>query len=126
MTAVANTRTVTVAELIQAQKRKSKYGSRKSEYNGEMYDSAAEAHRAAELDVLKMCGKILGWRRQVPYVITVNGIYICTYIVDFRVTGNDSKFWVEDVKGYATPVYRLKKKLFAACYPQIDFREIAA
>lgn len=118
--------TMTLAELISTQKRRSKYGSRKTEYKGDKYDSLAEARRAAELDVLVKGGKISGWERQVPYVITVNGVYICTYLVDFRVTENDSKAWVEDVKGYATPVYRLKKKLFAACYPHIDFREMRA
>lgn len=118
--------TITLAELTAMQKKRSKYGSRKTEYGGEMYDSAAEARRAAELDVLVKCGDIFGWQRQKPYVIAVNEVYICTYIVDFWVAGKDGKWWLEDVKGFATPVYKLKAKLFRACYPQIDFREIAA
>jgi hypothetical protein len=118
--------TITLAELTAMQKKRSKYGSRKTEYDGNMYDSMAEAKRAMELDVLLKCGKIARYVRQFPYAITVNGIYICTYIVDFRVEERiEGPWWIEDVKGMATPVYKLKAKLFRACYPQIDFREIA-
>ncbi len=116
------TRTITIPELILTQKRRNKYGSKKTEYAGAMYDSKAEAQRAAELDVLMKCGEIAGWERQVPYVIVVNGVYVCTYIVDFRVTESGVKFWAEDVKGFSTPVFRLKEKLFRACYPNVDLR----
>ena len=114
-----------VLALSMPQKR-SKYNARKTGYSGQIYDSAAEARRAAELDVLVKCGEIFGWERQKPYVIAVNDVYICTYIADFWVCDGKGGIWLEDVKGMATPVYKLKKKLFAACYPTLELREIAA
>ena len=31
---------------------------------------------------------------------------------------------MEDVKGFKTDVYKLKKKMFLFKYPELDFREI--
>ncbi len=126
MTTATKRHTITLAELTAMNRKPSKYGSRKTEYSGITFDSAAEAKRAAELDVLVKCGEIFGWQRQRPYVIVVNEIYICTYFVDFWVAGKDGKWWLEEVKGHETPEYKLKMKLFRALYPQIDIRVLKA
>ena len=39
-------------------------------------------------------------------------------------TGDKEGQIVEDVKGYKTPIYRLKKKLVEACYPGTLIKEV--
>ena len=76
-----------------------------------------------------------------------NGVDICKYKADFRyftvrqenneqyynskgewqtptLTGDPEGQIVEDVKGYKTPLYRLKKKLVEASYPGTLIREL--
>ena len=96
----------------------SKYGNKKTEYKGEMYDSKREAAYAAELDMLKSASKpserVLSWRRQVPYSVKINDVHICKYISDFVVTYADGREVIIDVKGKLTDVYKLKKKMVEA------------
>ena len=94
----------------------SKYGNKKTEYNGFTYDSKKEANRAQELDLLERAGEISDIERQVPFVCEVNGKKICTYKADFRYKEKDGTVVVEDVKGVRTGVYKLKKKLVEAIH----------
>lgn len=94
-----------------------KYRNRKTTRNGITYDSAKEARRHAELLLLERAGVIQGLRRQVKYellpVQRINGRAAerpCSYIADFVYTENGALV-VEDVKGYRTPEYRIKRKL---------------
>lgn len=64
---------------------------------------------------------------QPKFPIICNGVKICDYIADFSyVDHKTGALTVEDTKGFATPVYRLKKRLFAACYPALKLVEIKA
>lgn len=103
--------------------KRSKYGNNKTEYNGNLYDSQKEATRAQQLDIMLQGNAIKGWERQVPLKIEYNGVKICTYKVDFVVTHLDGTTDYEDVKGYVTDIYKLKKKLVKAFYG-IDIIEI--
>jgi hypothetical protein len=47
--------------------------------------------------------------------VEVQGKLICTYVADFKYLENGKEV-VEDVKGFKTPVYKLKKKLVEAIY----------
>ena len=82
-------------------------------YNGRQYDSAKEATRARELDLLKQAGEIIAWFPQVNFDLPG-----CRYEADFVVIDKDWQVHVEDVKSKPTktPVYRLKKKLFRERY----------
>lgn len=105
---------------------RSKYGNRKTEYNGVTYDSKKEAAFAQELDVLKHAtgpDKVASWEGQVPYVCKVEGKKICTYKADFVVKYASGEVAVYDVKGVRTAVYRLKKKLVEALYG-IEIKEV--
>lgn len=42
-----------------------------------------------------------------------------TYIADFQVTYCDGRIEIEDVKGKETEVFRIKRKLFEAAYPDL-------
>lgn len=97
-------------------------------YNGQVYHSKAEAKKAAELDLMKKTGQIVTWTSQVPFPIEVNGVYICTVIVDFRVcpTAFKGTSYLLEVKGHETQLYKLKRKLLKACYPDLDYRVVKA
>lgn len=95
---------------------RSKYGNKKTEYKGEIYDSAKEAERAFELDMLLKQGEIKSVERQPAFKIEINGRKICTYRADFKITYADGHEEIEDVKGVRTAVYRLKKKMVEAIY----------
>lgn len=100
--------------------KQSKFGNKKTEYKGDMYDSKAEARYASELDTLKNARfeaeRVVTYERQVRYPFEVNGVKIATYVLDFKVTYADGRVEHVDVKGMRTDVYKMKKKLMLACY----------
>lgn len=103
--------------------RKAKYHNKKIQYHGLKFDSKAECERFKELQLLQNAGKIQGLVTQPKYMIQrpytngngekVRAIY---YVADFAYTtvenGSPGDYVIEDVKGYKTDVYQLKKKLF--------------
>ena len=99
--------------------RSGKYNAKKTIYNGILYDSKLEASFAAKLDLLRNAkgkDRVVNVSRQVVFPVTVNGFKICKYKLDFLVLkGVDTKYHY-DVKGFATPVYKMKKKLVEATY----------
>jgi hypothetical protein len=95
-------------------KRRHKYNAVRIEYGGAIYDSKAEATRAAELDVLLKHDRIQNWERQV----TVELVKGFKARIDFKVhdpAGQGS--WYEDVKGVETQRTRDIKRLWAAHGP---------
>lgn len=109
-------------------RRSSKYGSRKIEIDGEIFDSKKEARRFQELKLMEAAGEITDLRRQVKYVLipaqfepdTIGpkgGVHKgkclereVAYYADFTYQ-KDGETIVEDVKGLRTDVYILKRKL---------------
>lgn len=101
---------------------KSKFKNKRTFYNGRWYDSKKESKRAFELDSLKKAGVVKEWTPQVRYKFQHNSVVIGTYVLDFLVEYSDGTIEYEDVKGYKTDVYKLKKKLMKAFYG-IDIKE---
>ena len=102
------------------QKRGNKYNSRTTIYDGHAYHSAKEASYAQELD-LRVKGKDLeSWERQVPIHLYVNDVKICTYTIDFVETDMKGDKMYTEIKGFITPEWRLKWKLFDALYPELN------
>ena len=101
---------------------KSKYHAKKTEIDGIIFDSIKESRRYCELKLLVRGNVIRDLKLQPVYPMMVNGKKICTYRGDFEYTENGVRV-CEDVKGMKTPVYRLKRKLFLALYPEIEHRE---
>ena len=107
-----------------------KYGNRKVQIDGYTFDSAAEARRYGELRLLEQAGEIEDIRVHWPYEMVVEGVtgpmHICTYEADFVYMPKHHREWVgEDVKGKATDVYKLKKKLLRALWG-LEITEIEA
>lgn len=103
--------------------RRSKYGSRRVELDGLKFDSAREARYYAGLKAMLSAGEIVKIERQVRWVLPVNNVKVCTYVSDFVVYDKDGNRRVIDVKGFKTPVYRIKRKLMKAIYG-IDIEEV--
>lgn len=113
--------------------RRSKYGAKKINIDGEIFDSKREAKRWQELKLREDLGLISDLRRQVKYVLvpaqrepdTVGargGIHRgkliereVAYYADFTYKQNGETV-VEDVKGMRTEVYKVKRKLMLERY----------
>jgi hypothetical protein len=95
-----------------------KYGARKTEYNGRLYDSKKEAAYAQGLDVLEKAGVVAVWIPQFKIDIEVNGAHICNILVDFFIIYVNGEHELVEIKSKATktPVWRLKVKLLQATY----------
>lgn len=109
----------------------SKYGNRKYQIDGHVFDSMREARRYQELKYLEKAGLISNLELQVPFELIPAITHPKTgktiqraikYIADF-VYQEDGETVVEDSKGYRTEVYRLKKKLFRWCYG-LEIKEV--
>lgn len=94
--------------------RRSKYGNIKAEADGITFHSKAERGRWMDLRLMEKAGEISELQRQVRYPLEVNGLHVCDYIADMVYEKNG--LVVEDVKGYKTEIYRLKKKLMLAVH----------
>ena len=94
----------------------SKYHSRPTEMDGVVFHSQREARRYSELKMLERSKIIRDLELQPKFLITINGYKICTYIADFRYRDQADRVVVEDSKGFATPVYKLKRKLVEAVH----------
>jgi hypothetical protein len=99
---------------------KSKYGNKKTEVDGIVFDSIKESGRYIQLRYLKNAGKIKDLMLQVPFELSVNGEKVAYYVADFQYYDVETgQTIVEDVKSSHTrklPVYRLKKKLMKSIY----------
>jgi hypothetical protein len=95
------------------------------------FHSKAEAQRAGQLILLALAGDITGLVRQFPFQCHVNGILVATYHADFVYLDNrlpGAPQVVEDVKSEPTrrtDYYRLKKRLFEACWAPLTITEVA-
>ena len=110
--------------LSKKETKRSKYRNQVTVYDGNSYQSKAEAQYAKYLDVQKVAKKesdrVVSWKRQVKFPIEVNGNHICNYLLDFEVSYADGHKEYIDVKGYqkgvAYNLFTIKKKLVEAIY----------
>ena len=84
--------------------------------NGIEFDSTREARRYQDLALMQTAGQIVNLRRQVPFEIRVNQVYICSWLADFTYTTADGCKIVEDSKGFKTEIFKLKCRLVEAQY----------
>lgn len=109
----------------------SKYNSKKTVVDGQTFDSKKEANRYQELVLLEKAGVIKNLSRQVKFVLIPsqrdeNGKVIereCSYKADFVYYEEDGETVVEDVKGFRTKEYIVKRKLMLYQYG-IRIREV--
>ena len=110
--------------------KKHKYNAKKVVIDGIEFPSEKEGERYIELKMLEKAGKIKDLKLQ-PVFLLQEGFYYqgkairqITYRADFEYVNEKGERVVEDVKGFRTEVYKLKKKLFLKKYPDVVFKEI--
>lgn len=105
--------------------RRRKYGNKPTELDGYRFASRAEARRYAELVILLKAGEIRDLEIHPHYDFQVNGQKIGRgYTADFAyielVKGPNGADWphhvTEEIKGYVTADWRLRRDLFLALY----------
>jgi Fe2+ transport system protein B len=109
-------------------KKRAKYRNVKTEVDGLKFDSKKEAKRWVELKQLLDAGRISNLMRQVMFQLVPQVVLDgrkqqpVKYVADFQYQlGN--QIVVEDVKGFKTPEYRMKRKMMKA-FLNIEVQEI--
>ena len=99
------------------QSKRNKFGAVKATVDGITFHSKREARRYTQLIPRVRAGQLQGFQRQVPYVLTINGVRITEYRSDFEytVTATGERI-VEDSKGFRTPDYVIKRALMRAVH----------
>lgn len=109
----------------------SKYNATKVTDDNIIFDSKLEHARYKQLKTLQAAGAIRDLKVHVTYTLVdkslVRGKWerAVKHEVDFEYMDNTThQHTVEDVKGVKTAVWVLKRRLFVARYPAIDYRVI--
>jgi len=105
--------------------------------DGIRFDSRKEADYYVKLKLLKRAKIIKDFKRQVTFPLfgceallpgekakIVKIEKVADHRVDFVVSFPDGREEVHEVKGFATDVWNLKRKLFEANYPGIPYRVV--
>ena len=109
-------------------KRKGKYNASGLHLDGSWFASSAEGERYRQLAAMEKSGEIDSLELQPAFPIRIHNTLVCTYRADFRYRvidelGRELRWCIEDVKGYFTEVYVLKRKM-AEAYHHIKIIEI--
>ena len=103
----------------------SKYGNRKTVYDGHVFDSYAESKRYKDLRLLEYAGVISNLELQPVYELIPahqrdgRKVRAMKYVADFRYIDEDGRVVIEDVKGVETEVFKFKRKLLEYLYPDV-------
>jgi hypothetical protein len=108
----------------------SKYKAKKTIIDGITFDSKSEANRYVDLKLLQRGGAIKNLSLQPRFMLQEGFVNIDTgkkeraieYVADFMYDEGD-RIVVEDVKGFKTADYKIKRKLFIKKY-QSEYKHI--
>lgn len=95
---------------------RNKYGAKPTVVDNIRFASQKEAKRYSELKLLERAGEVENLTLQARFPLRVNGKLVTTYVGDFLYGTRAGETVVEDSKGFRTPVYKLKAKLFEALH----------
>ena len=92
-----------------------KFGAKRTEFNGNIYDSKFEASVAAELETRKLAKDIKDYDRQYrvecwAYRADGEKAFVVKHKVDFRIHHNDGSFELYEAKGVETADYKFRRK----------------
>jgi hypothetical protein len=90
-----------------------KFGNKIVEHDEKNFHSKAELKRYLALKVLQEKGDVLFFLTQTPFHLPGK----TKYVADFMVFWTDGLVTIEDVKGFKTDMYKLKKKQVESLYP---------
>lgn len=86
-----------------------------------IHQSILEADYCNELFLLKKAGEITDFKIQEKIEIRVGGRHIANHYVDFTVSKPGGLVEWHEVKGYATELWQLKRRLVEALFPEIPY-----
>lgn len=117
--------------------KRNKYNARKTRVDGIVFDSDREAKRYRELKLLEGAGEISNLELQPKFPLAVDGRPVLMrstgypngrrvkYVADFAYWDHKIEARVvEDVKGFKTDKYKLKKAFVEAMYPAVRIVEV--
>jgi len=92
-----------------------KYGAKRTEFNGKIYDSKFEASVATELETRKRAKEIKDYDTQYrvecwAYCADGTRAFVVKHKVDFRLHHNDGSFELLEAKGVETSDYKWRRK----------------
>lgn len=90
-----------------------KFKAKAVEEDGHRFPSTLEWKYFNHLELLKKCGEVLFFLRQVPLHLPGG----TKYVVDYQIFTADGQVKFVDVKGFETSEFTLKKKIVEAIYP---------
>lgn len=94
-------------------KTRHKYHAIQKKVDGISFASKKEAKRYEDLKLLQRSGEVVFFLRQTPFHLPGNTKYVC----DFTIFWSDGRVTFNEVKGYRTQNYLLKRKLVESLYP---------
>ena len=97
-----------------------KYNAKGRRYNGQWFDSTGEMNYAVELDWRIKAGELQSYQRQYKIDLTVNGVHITNYFVDFRVIDKHGAVQFHEYKGVSTETFIIKWRLLQALLNEIE------
>lgn len=122
---LANRDTITAAEYRAANdapaKRTNKFGAKKTEVDGIVFASKAEAERYGTLKLLERARQVRAVSVQPEFPLRINGVLVGFYKADFSYFEGGRQI-VDDVKGMITEAASLRMRVFMACYPNAELR----
>jgi hypothetical protein len=102
--------------------RKNKYRAKRSVcFLGHNHPSMVECRFCEALQAAKKDGSVKEFFYEMKYDLMVNGIKIGSHKPDFTVIYPDGRTVVQEIKGYVTRDFILRKKIFEANYPKIPY-----
>ncbi len=101
--------------LITTTKKTNKYGAKRTEFNGKIYDSKFEAETAYSLEVRKKAKDIKDYETQYKieaWAYDENGkkAFEVKHKVDFRILHNDGSYELYESKGIETDDYKWRRR----------------
>lgn len=101
-------------------RKKGKYHNVSQEFEGRRYDSRLEAKFAQELSWRKKAGEITEVIPQYKFDLSVNGLHITNYFIDFKVVNSDGSVTFYECKGVVLPLWQLKFRLTQALLNELE------
>ena len=101
--------------------RSNKYGAKRTEFNGKIFDSKFEASVAQDLETRKLANDILDYDTQYKVEMDIyrsDGVKAMTvnHKVDFRIHHKDGSFELYEAKGVETADYKWRRKLLESLW----------
>jgi hypothetical protein len=103
-------------KLLGGASKPSKYRATAVTVDGIRFASKHEAKVYSGLKIRERAKDIFELKLQPRFPLVVNGVTVGTYVADFSFKDRDGSLHIIDAKGVRTPVYKLKKKVFEACF----------